>query len=131
MVCFGISSSWDFWVTELFQFLQKKYSLWKWDMQFNFKKQSSLCNKIQSSYSIAKKSIFIQGHEISEWKYEVVALPKTFTLGNAMTSYHHSEISWPLDKTLWLFVCCYHIGFNIPKVHSLYNQFCKRILFSY
>ena len=93
-------------------------------LQFNFQKLSSLCNKMQSSNSIVKKSISIQGQEISEWKYEVVALPKIWTkkfekfcpeylgmdflwlrakflnffvyiLGQATTSYFHSEISWP------------------------------------
>ena len=52
-----------------------------------------------------------KGQEISEWIYEVFALPKIWTekfekfcpfsnffvhiLGNATTSYIHSEISWP------------------------------------
>ena len=63
---------------------------------------------------------FHKGQQISEWKYEVVALPKIWTkkiekfcpeylrqnfsnyfvhiLGNATTSYFHSEIFWPLGK---------------------------------
>ena len=55
----------------------------------------------------------IKGQEISECKYEVVALPKIWTkkiekfcpknffvhiLGNARTSYFLSEISWPLEQ---------------------------------
>ena len=71
-----------------------------------------------------------KGQEISEWIYEVVALPKIWTkkfekfcpillpwsigqnfsdffvhiLGNATTSYIHSEISWPVEVwfLLWM-----------------------------
>ena len=67
------------------------------------------------------KCINSKGQEISEWKFEVVALPKIWTkkiekfcpkysgqnfsnffvhiLGNATTSYFHFEIYWPLHST--------------------------------
>ena len=55
-------------------------------------------------------SIFAKGQEISEWIYEAFASPKIWTKKfeksrpdyNAMTSYIHSEISWPLWWLSWL-----------------------------
>ena len=75
---------------------------------------------------------WVKGQEISEWIYEVVALPKIWTkkikkfcpdttgqnfsncfvhiLGSATTLYIHSEISWPLQVAsfpLQWFIFCY------------------------
>ena len=68
-----------------------------------------------------------KGQEISEWKYEVVALPKIWSkkfekfcpeylrqnfsnlfvhiFGNATTSYFHYEISWPLLCNFIITLC--------------------------
>ena len=88
-------------------------------------------------------------HEISEWIYEVFALPKIWTekfekfcpfsnffvhfLGNATTSYIHSEISWPLTMIFYAknirnqFLKIRHVssGYFILKLFkSMCRYFC-------
>ena len=110
----------------------------------------------QDAWQITSKTdLLTKGQFISEWKYEVVTLPKIWTkkfekffpeylgqnfstffvhiLGNATTSYFHSEINWPLTKLLSYVLLksmgpTYHTNKNLSILLSPFWPFWEVLL---